>query len=306
MIHHRRLLAPSLIPLCLLALPLPAAAQSCPEAIAALRAALPVAPLAEVVRIQRSQVEPACIVPQAAAGARGVALRHLKEAQRLSTPTERIALLREGLRFSAEPWQVHDALGDALQAVGDFAGATLHYQLAMNAERDLAPGLAEPGRPATQALIAKAQQARMLSSAVVPLPPTRDGTPGGLGLRSLRGVAVEDVAQPIHFLTDSDQLTPEGMAAIRQVQELLRTEGNPPITLVGHTDERGDDAHNDTLSLRRAQRVAAILNEGARYGSPIRVEGRGKRQPLRIVPVEGVTYTQVQRWQLDRRVELVR
>ncbi len=302
---HPRILA--LCAIATLAMPASAKARSCSDAITTLRHALTSAPLAEVVQIQRNQVEPVCLGPQAAVAARAVALRHVQEARRHASPPERVTLLRDGLRFSTEPWQIHDALGDALQAVSDFAGATTHYQLAMNAARDLAAGLAEPQRVAVQALISKAQQARLLSPVVIALPPTRDGTPGGLGLRSLRGVEVESVAQPIHFLTDSDEPTPEGLAAIRQVQELLRAEGNPAITLVGHTDERGSDAHNDALSLRRAQRVAALLvSEGGYPPQSIRVDGRGKRQRFAIVEVQGVRYSQAQRWQLDRRVELVR
>lgn len=38
----------------------------------------------------------------------------------------------------------------------------------------------------------------------------------------------------------------------------------------------------------------------------IRVEARGKRQPFQMVTVLGVTYSRDQRWQMDRRVELVR
>ncbi len=292
--------------LLVLAAPAASQSQSCPEAIASLRAALTVAPLDEVVRIYRGQVEPACLGPQAAGAARGVALRHVQEASRRTIAAERVALLREGLRFADDVWQLHDSLGDALQAVGDFAGAARHYQLGMNAIHHLAAGMSEPQRAAIQALILKAQQARLLSPAVVPLPPTRDGLPGGLGLRSLRGIEVEVVAQPIHFPTDSDQPTPEGMLAIRQLQELLRAEGNRPIILVGHTDPRGSDAHNDALSLRRAQRVAAILIEGGYATGTIGVEGRGKREPFRVVQVQGVTYTPEQRLQLDRRVELVR
>lgn len=299
---------PAIVLLCWVALAMPAAAQSpaCQQAITSLRAALTSASLVEVVSVHRGQVEIHCFGPEVGVAARSVALRHVQEASRMPTGAERVSILREGLRFSAEPWQLHDALGDALQASGDFAGAALHYQLAMNAVRDLAPGLAEPQPESVAALIAKAQQARLLAPTLVAMPPTRDGTPGGLGLRSLRGIAIEAVAQPIHFLTDSDQPTAEGMAAVRQLAELLRAENNPPITLVGHTDERGSHEHNDALSLRRAQRVAMLLIEGGYPPGSIRVLGRGKREPFRIVEVPGVSYTQAQRWQLDRRVELLR
>ncbi len=294
--------------LCLLGLTAvsPARAQSCAAAVGTLRTALQGAPLMDVMRIYRSQVEPGCLDAPAAAAARGVALRHLKEAVGRPAGLERLALLRAGLQVSAEPWQLHEALGDALQVAGDFGTAATHYQLAMNAMHHLATGLEEPLQINIAQVAAKAQQARLLATAPVPLPRTRDGSLGGLALRTLRGFEVEARAQPIHFITDSDQPTPEGQAAITQLAEQLREQGNPPITLVGHTDERGNDAHNDALSLRRAQRVAEILRSQFHYAAAIRPEGRGKRQPLRIVQVDGKTYTQAERWQLDRRVELVR
>ncbi len=300
---HRRIL----LVLALLLLPGVAAAQSCQDAIGALRAALVSAPLAEVVRLQRSRVEAVCLGPEAATAARAVALRHVQEAARRSAPpAATVALLRDGLKFSAEPWQLHDALGDALQTSGDYSGAATSYQLAMNAARDLARGLAEPPPETLRRMVAKAQQARMLAPRVIALPVTRDGTPGGLGLRSLRGIEIEAVAQPIHFVTDSAEPTREGAEAIRQLQELLRADGVPAITLVGHTDERGSHETNDALSLRRAQRVAQTLVDAGYPPAQIRVEGRGKRAPFLYVEVPGVRYSQDQRWQLDRRVELVR
>ncbi len=101
-------------------------------------------------------------------------------------------------------------------------------------------------------------------------------------------------------------LTPLGQQAFRQLQELLREEGNPAITLIGHTDERGSDAHNDALSLRRAQRVAELLVAAGYAPDRIRAEGRGKRQPFPVTEVQDVRFTREQRWQLDRRVELRR
>lgn len=300
-------------PLALLAsllLATPAVAEDCHAALTELRLALPTAPLDQLTRFQRERVDPVCTGPEGAAAARSVALRHAHEALRAAQSgaplDQRIALLRAGLAVSAEPWQLHELLGDALQATEDFAGAALHYQLAMNALHGLAPGLQAPPPEHLRALIAKAQQARQLAPVLIALPATRDGTPGGLGLRSLRGIAVEAVAQPLHFHTDSTELTPLGQEAFRQLLDLLREEGNPRITLVGHTDERGSDAHNDALSLRRAQRIAELLVAAGYAREAIRVEGRGKRQPFRVVTVQGVTYSREQRWQMDRRVELVR
>ncbi len=247
-----------------------------------------------------------CLGPQVAAAARGVALRHLRDANDIADARQRITLLREGLRFSNEPWQLHVALGDALQQVGDFAAATLAYQLGMNAARDLAPGQPAPERAATRDLVQKASGTRRLAGdRSIRIPQTRDGSPGGLSMASIRDVEVNDVPSPINFPHDSDVPTRDGYEAIRELFDLLRERGSPAVTLVGHCDQTGDHAYNDALSLRRARSVANILAQMG-YAGPIQVEGRGKREPFRMPQVAGVTYTPDQLKELDRRVELRR
>jgi len=284
----------------------PALAQDCARALERMRAAWPNATAAELARIQRTEVDVACTGTEGADSARRVALRHAQEAVRIADPNARIALLRAGIAVSGEPWQLQEMLGDALVATENHTGATQHYQFALNSLHHLPPTAAEPPREHIERLLRKAQQARLLAPQIVTLPTTRDGRPGGLGLRSVRGIVVEAVAQPLHFNTDSVDLTPLGQQAFRQLQELLREEGNPAITLIGHTDERGSDAHNDALSLRRAQRVAELLVAAGYAPDRIRAEGRGKRQPFPVTEVQDVRFTREQRWQLDRRVELRR
>jgi outer membrane protein OmpA-like peptidoglycan-associated protein len=284
----------------------PAAAQTCAAALERIRAAWSTATATELAQLQRTEVDVACTGAEGADSARRVALRHALEAARLTDPGARIAMLRAGIAISGEPWQLQEMLGDALQATNNHALAAQHYQLALNALHHLPPTAAEPPREHVERLLRKAQQARMLAPQLVTLPTTRDGRPGGLGLRSVRSIVVESVAQPLHFITDSAELTPLGQQAFRQLQELLREEGNPVITLIGHTDERGSHTYNDSLSLRRAQRIAEMLVAGGYAPDRIRAEGRGKRQPFPVTQVQDVRYTDDQRWQLDRRVELRR
>lgn len=295
----------------ILAAPVASFAETCPDALNALRTALTSASLEEVVSVYRSRVRQTCFGNSEGTAASWVALRYGLEADRMAAagaaPANRLKILREGLLISQQgAWQLHEAMGDILQATEDFSAASTSYQLGMNAARYLVEGMPEPSPERLRALIGKAEQARLLASSVVNSPPLRDGSPGGLGLLSLRGVEIKRVAQPIWFVTDSDDPTPEGTLAIQQLQKVLEAQGNRPIRLVGHTDERGSHEYNDALSLRRAQRVASILEKANYPPNTIRVEGRGKRQPFSIVEVKGVTYSQAQRWQLDRRVELVR
>ena len=71
------------------------------------------------------------------------------------------------------------------------------------------------------------------------------------------------------------------------------------ITLVGHTDVRGDDVYNDRLSLRRAETVKAFLIK--ELGIPaalLSVEGHGKRELL-------FSGTAEEDHALNRRVEVI-
>lgn len=52
------------------------------------------------------------------------------------------------------------------------------------------------------------------------------------------------------------------------------------VIAVGHTDSMGSEAHNQRLSLRRAEAVNAYLvNQGVPVDR-IRTEGRGESQPM--------------------------
>lgn len=50
-------------------------------------------------------------------------------------------------------------------------------------------------------------------------------------------------------------------------------------TIVGHTDSRDSDAHNQTLSERRAEAVEAALADRL-PGVEFTVEGRGETEPI--------------------------
>lgn len=71
------------------------------------------------------------------------------------------------------------------------------------------------------------------------------------------------------------------------------------LFVVGHTDNIGTDAFNQTLSLKRAQSVRQILVEDFGFAaSRFTVSGKGLTQPI-------ADNTQAQGRQLNRRVEFV-
>jgi outer membrane protein OmpA-like peptidoglycan-associated protein len=103
----------------------------------------------------------------------------------------------------------------------------------------------------------------------------------GLAKRSLGVVPAIDLR--ISFAVNTANLDAAGKD---QVKELGSALSDPSFTsqrirLVGHTDKRGTDAHNDRLSVQRAQTVKKCLTAG--YGisaDRIIVDGKGKREPL--------------------------
>lgn len=83
------------------------------------------------------------------------------------------------------------------------------------------------------------------------------------------------------FETDSDKLKGGDWRVLAAVADLLKKESSLKIKIAGHTDSTGDAAHNQDLSLRRAEAVKKTLAE--KYGadaSRITTKGWGAEQPL--------------------------
>lgn len=87
--------------------------------------------------------------------------------------------------------------------------------------------------------------------------------------------------QRVFFDTDQSDLRHEAEAVIDVVAEALRREASDTaVFIAGHTDDRGDDAYNYALSVRRAESVARALDRrGVRQASIWRV-GFGEAIPL--------------------------
>ena len=85
---------------------------------------------------------------------------------------------------------------------------------------------------------------------------------------------------------------------LNQVIELLRAYPTNALRVAGHTDSVGSDAHNQTLSERRARAVADYLTQkGKIESSRIKVIGYGKARPVATNATE-------EGRQQNRRVEI--
>jgi outer membrane protein OmpA-like peptidoglycan-associated protein len=100
------------------------------------------------------------------------------------------------------------------------------------------------------------------------------------------------------FGTDRAELTPDGMATVRKLAEVMMQNPDRSVLVEGFTDSTGGTAHNKELSERRAQSVAQALTG---LGVPRqRVDMRGYGEAY---PVAG-NDTAANR-QRNRRVEIV-
>lgn len=84
----------------------------------------------------------------------------------------------------------------------------------------------------------------------------------------------------VHFSTGSASVGPEDEAALKALCRPSDAASITAISLVGHTDVRGDVEFNQALSVRRARAVSEILSGTCLNTAPITVIEAGERSPL--------------------------
>ncbi|MBV7427497.1 MULTISPECIES: OmpA family protein [unclassified Acidovorax] len=87
-----------------------------------------------------------------------------------------------------------------------------------------------------------------------------------------------DLPADVLFDFDKSDLRADAASSLDKAAELIKSYAAAPLTVVGHTDGKGTDAYNDSLSLRRAEAVARALHR--QTGRQAAVQGQGKRQPV--------------------------
>jgi outer membrane protein OmpA-like peptidoglycan-associated protein len=84
----------------------------------------------------------------------------------------------------------------------------------------------------------------------------------------------------LYFREDSDEYTAQSKDAFEKVFVEVARRKVAEVAVIGHTDRVGPVEYNDTLSLRRAERVRRdFMDRGIPTGS-INVAGRGEREPV--------------------------
>jgi len=300
-----------LLLLTILAAPAPATAETAAERCVAALHRLDVAITAR----DRSEIEAAgnaaIILPGCDDGERGrlrrlasLTLTELADATRKSEPPADYLARLTAARRIGQVWQTLLALADLQFAAGKYADAALAYQEAFTAMNETYPDEPKPPRLTVAWTYQRAAETQMLAPQIAP--PKRDGSPGGIDAVLVPGGSrnLDVVARPlpVTFETDSAEMTADGKGFAAQWWDSLRAGTFTDLLLVGHTDPRASDAHNDPLSVRRAEALAQFLKASG-FNGTIRTLGFGKRCPMNFST--GANYTQEQQWQILRRVEVI-
>lgn len=154
-------------------------------------------------------------------------------------------------------------------------------------------GLAACGKPAPDAAVEQPTEA---APAATPTAPSRQiGTVSALsGTTSPLSGAVSDfvvertatqtrvqLAADTLFAFDEATLTPEAQANLQRAADLVRQGGPGEISVVGHSDAKGEEAYNLDLSTRRAEAVVAWLkSQPGMAGRAFVAAGRGEAEPI--------------------------
>lgn len=99
------------------------------------------------------------------------------------------------------------------------------------------------------------------------------------------------------FDTNSSVLKPGFTPSLDKIAKVVNTYGKTTLTIVGHTDNVGSDASNQTLSERRAQSVVDYLQAKKVLADRLDAYGKGEKEPVASNDTESGR-------QLNRRVEI--
>jgi len=89
-----------------------------------------------------------------------------------------------------------------------------------------------------------------------------------------------NIPSSVTFDTDSYAIKPSFAPVLDQVAQTLQQNPEVNARIVGHTDSTGSAAHNQTLSVNRAESVVNYLASRGVAGQRLSAEGRGASQPV--------------------------
>jgi outer membrane protein OmpA-like peptidoglycan-associated protein len=102
----------------------------------------------------------------------------------------------------------------------------------------------------------------------------------------------------VYFDTDKYELRSESFTELDQLVKIMRENSDMFVEIAGHTDDVGNDQHNQTLSENRASAVVAYMVSQGIPSNRFVAAGYGEKQP--ITPNVDATSRQK-----NRRVEFI-
>lgn len=117
-------------------------------------------------------------------------------------------------------------------------------------------------------------------------------------VRNTGSQLVLTMPQDILFATDSAVVRSDLQADLRVLAANLQRYPDSRVTVIGHTDNTGSAAYNQTLSERRASAVAAVLRDAGVPAWRVSAIGRGLTEPV-------ASNATAEGRRLNRRVEII-
>ena len=213
----------------------------------------------------------------------------------------------EQLRLYGSHWRLSFLQGEVLRRLKDPVLALQAYQesLGLVDDDELTP--TPPPATAIARLRDRLDEAAVIVAQLRPaaarLPVNRHGQLISQYRFQTRGFVRQKVPVPIQFVFGEAEMTEEGRKTFDELLATLEDQDSPAILLVGHTDPVGSNADNLRLSVRRAEAVEQALLAG-NYAGAVTTLGMGEEQPFRFD--DPGLYSEAQRHQADRRVEIIR
>ena len=112
---------------------------------------------------------------------------------------------------------------------------------------------------------------------------------------------VIDLPSDVLFDFDQSTLRPDAIPVLAQAAQLIAAYPQAPVCINGHTDSKGSDEYNQTLSENRAQAVLKALQQQTPLNN-IQAHGFGETLPVAPNEVDGKDSPSNR--QLNRRVEI--
>jgi photosystem I P700 chlorophyll a apoprotein A2 len=155
------------------------------------------------------------------------------------------------------------------------AGACLSQPAAAQA-----PRYADPDSPAvSDAARAALANARVLD--IVGISLAIDGLLRDLGAKVVGHEIRITLSADVLFDFDSAELRADATAQLRKVAQVIKSHPKAPVTVEGHTDGKGADVYNLSLSEKRAAAVKQwLVTEGGTEAARVTTRALGETRPV--------------------------